>query len=162
MSLRMLFAIFASEILRFIFAPYNENRMPWREQSILKVSLIMWHLLHRRVLSSVWLIKRTNQVCRVLWIMSNHRDLWYLRHWLQYWQLRTWIHDNLCYLTINCDTGQHSQFLRCLWIQCELPVRNHDTSSPKNFHELTFSDMWRLLRRQMFHTCWGEFIYLFF
>ena len=23
--------------------------------------------------------------------------------------------DNLCYLTINCDTGQHSQFLRCFW-----------------------------------------------
>ena len=23
------------------------------------------------------------------------------------------MHDNLCYLTINCDTGQHSQFLRC-------------------------------------------------
>ena len=40
--------------------------------------------------------------------------LWHLRHWLQYRQLRTWIHDNLCYLTINCDTGQHSQFLRCL------------------------------------------------
>ena len=33
---------------------------------------------------------------------------------LQYWKLRTWINDNLCYLTINCDTGQHSQFLRCL------------------------------------------------
>ena len=28
-------------------------------------------------------------------------------------QLRTWFNDNLCYLTINCDTGQHSQFLRC-------------------------------------------------
>ena len=41
-------------------------------------------------------------------------DLWHLRHWLKYWQLRTWNHDNLCYLTINCDTGQHSQFLRCL------------------------------------------------
>ena len=41
------------------------------------------------------------------------RDLWHLRHWLQYWQLRTWINDNLCYLTINCDIGQHSQFLRC-------------------------------------------------
>ena len=94
------------------------------------------------------------------WI-DNPGDLWHLRHWLQFWQLRTQIHDNLCYLTINCDTGQHSQFLRCLWIQCELPVRNHDTSSPKNIHELTFSDMWRLLRRQMFHTCWGEFIYLF-
>ena len=36
-----------------------------------------------------------------------------MRHWLQFWQLRTWIHDNLCYLTIICDTGQHSQFLRC-------------------------------------------------
>ena len=32
-------------------------------------------------------------------------DLWQLRHW----QLRTWTHDNL---TINCDTGQHLQFLR--------------------------------------------------
>ena len=41
-------------------------------------------------------------------------DLWHLRHWLQFWQLRTWIHDNLWYLTINCDTGQHSQFLQCL------------------------------------------------
>ena len=44
---------------------------------------------------------------------SNPRDLWHLRHWLQFWQLRTWIYDNLCDLTINCDTGQHSQFLRC-------------------------------------------------
>ena len=44
---------------------------------------------------------------------SNHKDLWHLRRWLQYRQLRTWINDNLSYLTINCDTGQHSQFLRC-------------------------------------------------
>ena len=36
-----------------------------------------------------------------------------LRHWLQYRQLRTWIYDNLCYLTINRDIRQHSQFLRC-------------------------------------------------
>ena len=40
-------------------------------------------------------------------------DLWHLRHWLQFWQLRTWMHDNLWYQTINCDTGQHSQLLRC-------------------------------------------------
>ena len=40
-------------------------------------------------------------------------DLWHLRHWLQFWQLSTWIHDNLCYLTIKSETGQHSQFLRC-------------------------------------------------
>ena len=47
------------------------------------------------------------------------RDLWHLRHWLQFWQLRTWIHDNLCDLTINCDTGQHSQFLRCFYQTCQ-------------------------------------------
>ena len=35
-------------------------------------------------------------------------DLWYLRHWLQYRHLRTFFHDNCCYLTINCDTGEHS------------------------------------------------------
>ena len=33
---------------------------------------------------------------------SNHRDLWHLRHWFQNC---TWIHDNLCHLTINCDTS---------------------------------------------------------
>ena len=44
---------------------------------------------------------------------DNPSDLWHLRHRLQFWQLRTWIHDNLCYLTIKSDTGQHSQFLRC-------------------------------------------------
>ena len=37
-----------------------------------------------------------------------------MRQWLQNWQLRTWINDHLCYLIINCDTGQHLQFLRCL------------------------------------------------
>ena len=30
-------------------------------------------------------------------------------------QLRTWIHDNLCYLTIKSDTGQHLQFSP-LWV----------------------------------------------
>ena len=46
-------------------------------------------------------------------LKDNPGDLWYLRHWLQFWQLRTWIHDNLCDLRINCDSGQHSQFLQC-------------------------------------------------
>ena len=48
--------------------------------------------------------------------------LWHLRHWLQYSQLRTWIHDNLCYLTINCDTGQHLQFLRCFTITSQIYI----------------------------------------
>ena len=50
-------------------------------------------------------------------LQNYPRDLC-LRHWLQFWQLRTWIHDNLCYLTIKSDTGQHSQFLRCLFPSC--------------------------------------------
>ena len=45
---------------------------------------------------------------------SYPSDLWHLRHWLHFWQLRTWFLDNLCYLTIRSDTGQHLQFLRCL------------------------------------------------
>ena len=32
----------------------------------------------------------------------------------KFWQF--WIQDNLCYQTIKSDTGQHSQFLRCLHI----------------------------------------------
>ena len=41
------------------------------------------------------------------------QDLWLLKHWSQFWRLRNWIYDNLCYLTIKSDTGQHSQFLQC-------------------------------------------------
>ena len=48
---------------------------------------------------------------------DNPGDLWHLRHWLQFWQLRSWIHDYLCYLAFNCDTGQHSQFLRCFHLE---------------------------------------------
>ena len=33
-----------------------------------------------------------------------------------------WDTDNLCYLTINCDTGQHSQFLRCFFLWREKHV----------------------------------------
>ena len=44
---------------------------------------------------------------------DNPNDLWHLTHWLQFWWLNYWIHNNLCYLTIKSDTGQHSQFLRC-------------------------------------------------
>ena len=49
-------------------------------------------------------------------------DLWHLRHLLQLRQLRTWIHDNLCYLTIKSDTGQHSQFLQCFKLQVLIHV----------------------------------------
>ena len=32
--------------------------------------------------------------------------------------MKTWIHDNLFYLTIKNDTGQHSQFSRCFFYRC--------------------------------------------
>ena len=48
-----------------------------------------------------------------MYLKCNLTDLWHLRHRLQFWKLRTLIHDNLCDLTIQSDTGQHSQFLRC-------------------------------------------------
>ena len=35
-----------------------------------------------------------------------------IRDWLQFWKLRSWIQTNIS-LTMNCDTGQHSQFLQC-------------------------------------------------
>ena len=47
----------------------------------------------------------------------------HLRHWLQFWQLRPSIHDNLCYLTIKSDTGQHSQFLQCFHVSGLKTVR---------------------------------------
>ena len=53
---------------------------------------------------------------------SDPSDLWHLRHWLHFWQLRTWFLDNLCYLTIKSDTGQHSQFLRCFFLFCTFPL----------------------------------------
>ena len=38
---------------------------------------------------------------------DNPRDLWHLIHCLHFWQVRTW------FMTIESDTGQHLQFLRC-------------------------------------------------
>ena len=62
-------------------------------------------------------------------INKDSKHLWHLRHWLQFWQLRTWIHDNLFDLTINCDTGQHLQFLRCFF--------------PEIFISASFKSCWR-------------------
>ena len=46
--------------------------------------------------------------------VSSNRLLKMVHSCIGQLQLRSWIHDNLCYLTIKSDTGQHSQFLRCL------------------------------------------------
>ena len=65
----------------------------------------------------VWHLNCVRQCVLTIATQDNPADLWQLRHWLQFLQLRTWIHDNLCYLTIKSDTGQHSQFLRCFILQ---------------------------------------------
>ena len=57
-------------------------------------------------------IRRHNLTQKDNW-KDNVVDLWHVRHWLQFWQLRPWIYDNNCFLTVNCDTGQHLQFLWC-------------------------------------------------
>ena len=92
-----------------------------------KISLLQNQCLKNQLIKDVLVIEftlpspysqsetRTQRTLIVRWAgLSNPTDLWHLRHWLQFWQLRTWIHDNLCHLTIKSDTGQHSQFLRCL------------------------------------------------
>ena len=84
---------------------HTQNVVPGTFSGI--VSSIDTHLLECVIHNS------DNWFCHFDNWKDNPGDLWNLRHWLQFWQLRTWIHDNLCYLTINCDTGQHSQFLRC-------------------------------------------------
>ena len=51
--------------------------------------------------------------------MTWHDMTWHDMTWHDR-RLRTWVHDNHCYLWIKSDTGQHSQFLRCLfyiWFQ---------------------------------------------
>ena len=71
----------------------------------------------------VWHLNCVRQCALTIATQDNPADLWQLRHWLQFLQLRIWIHDNLCYLTIKSDSGQHSQFLRCfdarLWVVIE-------------------------------------------
>ena len=78
---------------------------------------------------------------------KNFAMLWLLRHWLQYRQLRTWIHDNLCYLTINCDAGQYSQFLRCLHVQL--------FKKGKNYFLAFIPTITTINRRLQVHVCYS-------
>ena len=76
--------------------------------------------------------------------------MWQLRHWLQFLQLWTWIHDNLCYMTIKSDTGQHSQFLRCLIHSCDTFKRW--TRSPRRKTQPSyFLSQWTCSGRQKHH-----------
>ena len=130
-----------------------------------------------------WQIKRYHKLCfrcntpvkmKPLWPTEKHQkmkwlnrmnlflqffqlffNLWHLRHWLQHWQLRTWNHDNLCYLTINCDTGQHSQFL-----QCFQKVNKFNHSENRQIIGRLWDDQWSLTTylktggREGIENCW--------
>ena len=88
--------------------------------------------------ASFWIV----QCALTIATQDNPADLWHLRHWLQFWQLRTWIHDNLCYLTIKSDGGQHSQFLRCF----KMPFSSCFSLLPQCFticSKAAWQDVWR-------------------
>ena len=66
---------------------------PWRK-SKKHTKYIQWNSVQNMVISFFSFI--------FVQIFSNHSTVLYPHLWCS------------CYLTINCDTGQHSQFLRCL------------------------------------------------
>jgi len=80
-------------------------------ESLTVLLLLTYKEQHQRLVTFETSDQRANR--RHDLTKNNPADLWQLRHWLQFLQLRTWFHDNLSYLTIKSDTGQHSQFLRC-------------------------------------------------
>ena len=77
--------------------------------------------------ASFWIV----QCALTIAAQDNPAFLWHLRHWLQFLQLKNWIHYNICYLTIKSDTGQHSQFLRCLIQEFVEPMSRCYTTDPK-------------------------------
>ena len=108
-----------------IFDNLNNFWKFWQILTFLIIFTIFYNLYNFNLVFQFWQLttiddnfhNSDNCFCHFDNWKDNPGDLWHLRHWLQFWQLRTWIHDNLCYLTVNCDTGQHSQFLRCLvWL----------------------------------------------
>ena len=103
---------------------------------------------------------------------DNPADLWQLRRWLQFLQLRTRIHDNLCYLTIKSDSGQHLQFLRCLVWAIEFSSRddcqkgisfrgllqNHE-SAREHFAPSVWGEEWIFSRtHKAFYERFGSFL----
>ena len=64
--------------------------------------------------------------------------------------MRTWIHDNLCDLTINCDTGQNSQFLRCFHIFVYFKFCN---AASQNHWEILVDKLEQLISSEVFLKC---------
>ena len=116
--------------------------MLWRKKHIF--INISWHGGHGPLLSlfeDLEVPKRDKS--SIVWRHHSkspvaYNSLWYQRCYMHLWcdnwdtdcnsdNWETWIHDNLCYLTINSDSGQHSQFLRCSYIWMARPVATNNS-----------------------------------
>ena len=65
-------------------------------------------------------------------------------------QLRTWVHDNHCYLGIKSDTGQHSQFLRCL---CKIHRQTFDEHKKSVTIWDAFQNSWLVCSQHQGRLC---------
>ena len=91
-------------------------------------------------------------------------ELWHLRHWLQFFQLKNLIDINLRGLRIESDSGQHFQFLQCLFVNVKCSIIANLLSchllSIKPWKSLAFrarQECWKLLwRLEIFYEMWTD------
>ena len=78
-----------------IFGKTHSKSDPWYLWPFRRLFL----MIRRQDLTNIKIMTKT----KTMTATKRMWNLWPLRHW----QLRTWIDDNLCDLTINCDTAVH-------------------------------------------------------
>ena len=97
----------------------------WQHLTILTI-LMIWNQFNNFLIILTFLAILTNLFWQFWTILDNFKQFGTILenfqefliifdnfdNWLQFWKLRSWIQTNI-YLTMNCDTGQHSQFLQC-------------------------------------------------
>ena len=97
--------------------PWDEDGEKWHDQKYIKRTPSnsdprqLWPLRHL-----VIVLRRQKSDQRAKTKTKTMTNTYEIEVWncCHFRQLRTWVHDNHCYLGIKSDTGQHSQFLRCL------------------------------------------------
>ena len=95
------------------------------------------------------------------WQKQTQTQRQWHRHWQrQFWWLRTWIHDNLCFLIIKSDTGQHSQFLRSFSHLTQVLLIIVSSSSRVTGRSTTgrtkICFMWLSRSSSLFFSCWSK------
>ena len=95
------------------------------------------------------------------WQKQTQTQRQWHRHWQRkFWWLRTWIHDNLCFLIIKSDTGQHSQFLRSFSHLTQVLLIIVSSSSRVTGRSTTgrtkICFMWLSRSSSLFFSCWSK------